>query len=54
MVAIIYMNSNVIVKKTILLHFVCFFYLFYLFQPFDIGCFNVLKRLYDKEVENFI
>ncbi len=27
---------------------------FYLFQPFDIGCFNVLKQSYGKEVKNFI
>ncbi len=27
---------------------------FHLFQPFDIGCFNVLKQSYSKEVENFI
>ncbi len=26
----------------------------YLFQPFDIGCFNILKQLYNKKVENFI
>ncbi len=26
----------------------------HLFQPFDIGCFNMLKRLYSKKVENFI
>ena len=31
-----------------------FLYLSYLFQSFDIGCFNVLKRSYNKVVENFI
>ncbi len=29
-------------------------YSFYLFQPFDIGYFNILKWLYGKKVENFI
>jgi hypothetical protein len=31
-----------------------FFHSFYLFQPFDIGCFSVLKRSYSKEIKNFI
>ncbi len=34
--------------------FYIFFHLFYLFQLFDIGCFNMLKQSYNKEVENFI
>ncbi len=29
-------------------------HLFYLFQSFDIGYFNMLKRSYGKEVKNFI
>ncbi len=27
---------------------------FYLFQPFNIGYFNILKRSYDKKIKNFI
>ena len=43
-----YCKENDIVIFYILLHS------FYLFQLFDVGCFNILKRLYSKEVENFI
>ncbi len=41
-------------KKNNIVIFYIFLHSFYLFQLFDIGCFNMLKRLYDKEVENFI
>jgi len=41
-------------KKNNIITFYILFYLSYLFQPFNIGCFSMLKRLYDKEVENFI
>src|SRR6266566_6654714 len=41
-------------KKNNIVIFYISFHLFYLFQPFDIGCFNILKQLYNKEVENFI
>ncbi len=33
---------------------VIFCMFFYLFQLFDIGCFNILKQSYNKEIENFI
>ncbi len=41
-------------KENNIVIFYISFYLFYLFQLFDIGCFNILKRSYNKEVENFI
>jgi len=41
-------------KKNNIVIFYISFYSFYLFQLFDIGCFNILKQLYNKEVENFI
>ncbi len=41
-------------KKNNIVTFCISFYLSYLFQLFDIRCFNILKRLYGKEVENFI
>jgi len=41
-------------KKNNIVTFYMFFHLFYLFQSFDIGYFNILKRSYGKEVENFI
>ena len=43
-----YYKENNIVILYILLHS------FYLFQLFDVGCFNMLKQSYGKEVENFI
>ncbi len=42
-----YKENNIVI-------FYIFIYLFYLFQSFDIGCFNILKRLYNKKIENFI
>ncbi len=42
-----YKENNIII-------FCMFFYLSYLFQPLDVGCFSILKQLYNKEVENFI
>ncbi len=41
-------------KENDIVIFYIFFYIFYLFQLFDIRCFSILKRLYNKEVENFI
>ncbi len=41
-------------KENNIVIFYISFYLFHLFQLFDIGYFNILKRLYSKEVENFI
>ncbi len=41
-------------KKNNIVIFCISLYLFYLFQLFDVGYFNILKRLYGKEVENFI
>ncbi len=41
-------------KENNIIIFYMLFYSSYLFQSFDIGYFNVLKRSYDKEVENFI
>ncbi|SRR6266566_8844411 len=41
-------------KKNNIVIFYMFLYLFHLFQLFDIGCFNILKLSYNKEVENFI
>src|SRR6266566_9970269 len=41
-------------KKNNIVIFCILFHLSYLFQLFDIGYFNILKRLYGKEVENFI
>ncbi len=41
-------------KKNNIVIFYIFLHLFHLFQSFDIGYFNMLKRLYDKEVENLI
>src|SRR6266566_4607594 len=41
-------------KKNNIVIFYMLLHLFYLFQPFDIGCFNILKQSYNKEVENFI
>jgi len=43
-----YYKKNNIVILCILL------YSSYLFQSFDVGCFNILKRSYGKEVKNFI
>src|SRR6266699_3142381 len=43
-----YYKENNIVIFCILL------YLFHLFQSFDVGYFNMLKRSYNKKVENFI
>ncbi|SRR6266566_7279359 len=41
-------------KKNNIVIFCILFHLSHLFQLFDIGYFNILKRLYGKEVENFI
>src|SRR6266699_5715802 len=41
-------------KKNNIVIFCMFFHLSHLFKPFDIGYFNMLKRSYSKEVENFI
>ncbi len=41
-------------KKNNIVTFYIFFHLFYLFQLFDIGYFNILKQLYNKKIENFI
>src|SRR6266699_1494886 len=41
-------------KENDIVIFYIFFYIFYLFQLFDIRCFSILKRLYNKEVENFL
>ncbi len=41
-------------KKNNIVILYMFFYSFHLFQSFDIRCFNILKRLYNKEIENFI
>ncbi len=41
-------------KKNNIVIFCISFHLFHLFQLFDIKCFNMLKQLYSKEVENFI
>ncbi len=41
-------------KKNNIIIFYILLYLSYLFQPFDIKCFNILKPLYNKEVKNFI
>jgi hypothetical protein len=29
-------------------------YLLYLLQPLDVGCFGLLKKLYDKEIKNLM
>jgi len=42
-----YKENNIVI-------FYIFFHLFYLFQSFDVKCFNILKQLYSKEVKNFI
>ena len=41
-------------KENNIVIFYISFYLFYLFQLFDIGCFNILKQSYGREVENLI
>ncbi len=41
-------------KKNNIVIFCIFSYSSHLLQPFDIGYFNILKQLYNKEVENFI
>ncbi len=41
-------------KKNNIITFYIPLHLFYLFQSFDIEYFNILKRLYNKEVKNFI
>ncbi len=41
-------------KENNIVTFCIFFYSFHLFQLFDIEYFNILKRSYGKEVENFI
>src|SRR6266566_5811850 len=42
-----YKENNIVI-------FYISFHSSHLFQSFDIGCFNMLKRLYSKEIENFI
>ncbi len=41
-------------KENNIITFYILFHLSYLFQLFDIGCFNILKQLYGKEIENLI
>ena len=41
-------------KENNIVIFYISFYSSYLFQSFDVGCFNILKRSYGKEVKNFI
>ena len=41
-------------KKNNIVTFYILFHSFYLFQPFDIKCFNILKWSYSKKIENFI
>src|SRR6266566_6734217 len=41
-------------KKNNIIIFYISFYLFHLFQSFDIGYFNILKRSYNKKIKNFI
>ncbi len=41
-------------KKNIIVIFYILPYSFYLFQPFNIGYFNILKQSYNKEIKNFI
>ncbi len=41
-------------KKNNIVIFYISLHLSHLFQLFDIKCFNILKRLYNKEIENFI
>jgi len=40
-------------KKNIVTFYISL-HLSHLFQPLNIECFNILKRLYNKEIENFI
>src|SRR6266699_6792044 len=41
-------------KKNNIITFYIFLHSFHLFQSFNVGYFNILKRSYGKEVENFI